>query len=519
MPTDVRMAEINDRGEFQLKYRPKFLKGILYGFLSFLSIYLMYILGGAESRVYTDPILQSSTYQPFLIVFLLLIAIFWINRKRPVLLAYLSGILFVAFTGIAILTIPDISLIVFPIASAFLVIMMYQNLSDGFRPGYRRIAIFAAVTFIMFIIGGAVRFYTNPNEFTLLVGSIYDDENPLGVPFLFYNGIIFYGRFLVVTVSLPIIILFSLLASVLTENYLLIFKLSGFSRGRSASGIGKSANAALTALSCQCEGITAAFPSIVATLLLSAVIPLISMSIGLVALTNAFLAMYFLKGKRIRFLEKIWASPQSSRFFYLLVFLVFLIPLASLFAVYFGLERDLTVLSLLNVSMFIYGILIVYGFMAVVKREVHLSRIVLSSSIVLSSVLMFMWYYPTLTNFAAFSYSGFITMSLSSIAGGLLSGLVFKALWDSARRLYLQFITMMLTTLAIVVFYITSIALVVIYPLFGSTEQLLFALVLWGISLPFVWLSTNISLNYESGEALEAPFEEGARGISFRAEG
>ena len=494
------MVRMQENEASQLAYRPKLLKGSSYGFLSLFSIYLMYILGSADSRIYTDPILVGSTYQPFLMAFFLLIAIVFINRKHPVILAYLTGILMVGYIGMALIVISNVSLVIFPVVSVILLYLMYGSLSDGFVHGMRRTGIFVFATFAMFLIGGAVRFYSNPNEFTLLVGSIYDDENPIGVPFLFYNGIIFYGQYLVVTVSLPIIVLFSALASVLTENYLLIFSLSRSPGSSSLGNLSRTANSALTVLSCQCEGITAAFPSIVATLLLSAVIPLISLSILLVALTNVFLAQYFLRGRRVAFLEKVWRFPSSPRFIYLIVTLIILIPVLTIYTVYFGFEKDLTVLAFLNISMFLYGIMVIYGFWTFINKALSLKKTLIYSLIVISTVLMFLWYYPPLTAFAAFYYSGFILMSVTSIAGGIIAGIVFKSLKERAGRLYSQFITMMFSTLAIVVFYITAIALDVIYRPFGSAEQLLFSLLVWGVTLPFVWISTNISLNYEVPE-------------------
>ncbi len=491
------MANTENNEASQLAYRPKLLKGLAYGFLSLFSIYLMYILGGADSRIYTDPILAGSTYQPFLLALFLLIAIMFINRKHPIILSYITGILMVGYIGIALVISSNFTLLIFPVVSAILLYLMYVSISDDFPHGFRRTGIFVIAVFIMFLIGGAVRFYLNPNEFALLIGSIYDDENPLGVPFLFYNGIIFYGQYLVVTVSLPIIVLFSALAAVLTENYLLIFHLSKNPGSSSISNFSRSANSALTALSCQCEGITAAFPSIVATLLLSAVIPLISLSIFLVAMTNVFLALYFIRGKRIIFLEKVWKFPSTDRFVYLNVALIVLIPVLSLYAIYFGFERSLPVLAFINISMFLYGILVFYGFWTFTRRPISMNKPVIYSLILISSILMFLWYYPPLTSDAAFSILGFIAMSVSSISGGILSGIVFKSLSERAGRLYLQFITMMFTTLAIIVFYITAIALDIVYRPFGSTEQLLFSLLVWGVTLPFVWISTNISLNYE----------------------
>lgn len=488
---------LDERAISVLKYRPSFLKGVVYGLLSLFSIYLFFIFGSASGAIFTDPTLSSSTYQPFFIALVILLFIFAFNRKRPVLAAYLTGTLMVGYLGIAIIVIPDVSLIVFPLISTVLVLLMYNSFNSKFDGGMTRIWIVFAAMIIMFLIGGAVRFFQSPGEYSMLVGSIYDDENPLGVPALYYNGIVFYGRFMVVSVSLPIIILFSALSSVLVENYLGIFKVSSLNRTGSIGNIGKTANTALTALSCQCEGITATFPSIVATLLFAAVIPLLALSIALVSLTNVLLFNYFLKGKKVSFLENAWNFTKNRIFMYLNATLLILIPIVTLISVYYGLERNLLVLSLINISMFVYGILVVYGLSEAFGLKSAMSRPLLYGTGFLSTLIMFVWYYPVLTHLAAFTILGFILMSVLSVTSGILAAVVFSSLKDRAKRLYLQYITMMFSTLAIVVFYLTSISLVVIWPDFGAAEQLTFSLVLWGVSLPFVWFSTNIALNSE----------------------
>lgn len=486
-----------------LEYRPAFLKGILYGALSFLSIYLFYILGSAGGSIFTDPKLASMTYQPFLAVLFILIIIFSLNRKRPVITAYLTGAVLVGYMGMAILEIPDTSLLIFPAISAALLLLMYRSFNGTYRGGMTRVGVFFAAVFIMLIIGGAIRFVQNPGEYSLLVGSIYDDENPAGVPFLYYDAIVFYGRYMVVTISLPIMFLFSALSSVLVENYLGIFRLSSSSKYGAIGKIGKSANVALTALSCQCEGITAVFPSIVATLLFAAIIPLISFSIALVALTNFLLFNYFLKGRKSLLLERIWNIPSSRKFLYLASVIFILVPLITILILYYGFERNLLAISFINISMFLYGILLVYGLREIFTFKWNLKRYSQYFLGICSSVLMFSWYVPSLTHYAAFTISGFLLMAVAGIASGLISGGLFMSLQDRVRRLYLQYLTMMFSTLAIIIFYLTSISLLDIWPYFGVTEQLAFSLILWGVSLPFVWLSTNIALNSENLNAVQ----------------
>ncbi|MEM0156560.1 MAG: hypothetical protein QXN26_00655 [Thermoplasmataceae archaeon] len=466
----------------------------LYGFLSILSLFLMYFLGTRQGTIFTDPILSHLIYQPFAGIAIIVILNAMLSRY-PTVQVYLVGALMVAYAYIAAAVLPNFSLFIFPLISLVLSFMLALRIDLNRKSRLTRIGMFVSVSIFMLILGGALRFYNNPAEFTIAFGSIYDDENPLGVPFLFYNGIVIYSRFLVVTVSIPIILMFAGLAAVLTENYHLIV---GYTSSRRIAGIGRNFNSALTVLSCQCEGITASFPSIVATVLLSAVIPLISLSIILVLMTNILLSRYFIKGERVRILERIWAIP--SRGYFTAIVAVFL-PLEILFivmSVYLGYFRNLTVFSAINISMFVYGILFYHAITRILGFRINIPAYVEYIIIAVSTLLMFIWYIPTLTTDSVTVVSYFIIMGFSSLIAGAISGLLFQNVNARHRLLYFQYLTMMISTLAIAVFYISVIALHVIWPFFGMAEQIEFSLVIWGISLPFVWLGTNISLNSES---------------------
>ncbi len=470
----------------------------LYGFLSILSLLLMYFLGMRQGTIFTDPILNPMLYQPFVGI-AVIVLLYILLGGYPAIQIYLVGTLIVAYAYMAVAVLPDFSLFIFPLISLALSIMLALRINMPRKSKFSRVAMFVAVAIFMLILGGALRFYNNPAEFTMAFGSIYDDENPLGVPFLFYNGIVIYSRFLVVTVSIPIILMFTGLAAVLTENYHLIVR---YASTRRIAGIGKNFNSALTVLSCQCEGITASFPSIVATVLLSAVIPLISLSIILVLMTNLLLSRYFMKGRKVRILERIWAMP--SRGYFTAIVAVFL-PLEILFivmSVYLGYFRNLTVFSAINISMFVYGILFYHAVARILGFRINIPAYLEYIIIVVSTLLMFIWYIPALTTDSVTVVSYFVMMGFSSLISGAMAGLLFQNISARHRLLYFQYLTMMISTLAIVVFYISVIALHVIWPYFGMAEQIEFSLVIWGISLPFVWLGTNISLNSESSVAV-----------------
>ncbi len=487
------LTQQEDGGTKRFPWRSTF-PLFLYGLLSILSLLIMYSLGTRQGTIFTDPILSRLIYQPFAGIAIIVVLNALLIRY-PTAQVYLVGALIVAYSYIAAAVLPDFNLFLFPLISLVLSIVLALRINMSSKSKLSRIGMFVFVSIFMLILGGALRFYSNPAEFSLAFGSIYDDENPLGVPFLFYNGIVIYSRFLVVTVSVPIILMFTGLAAVLTENYHLIV---GYTSARRITGIGRNFNSALTVLSCQCEGITASFPSIVATVLLSAVIPLISLSIILVLMTNILLSRYFVRGERVRTLERIWAIP--SRGYFTAIVAVFL-PLEILFivmSVYLGYFRNLTVFSAINISMFVYGILFYHAIARILGFRINIPAHVEYIIIAASTLLMFIWYVPALTTDSVTVVSYFIIMGFTSLIAGAISGLLFQNVSARHRLLYFQYLTMMISTLAIVVFYISVIALHVIWPYFGMAEQIEFSLVIWGISLPFVWLGTNISLNSES---------------------
>jgi hypothetical protein len=471
-------------------------KGILFGILGFISLVMLYTIGSLSGQIYTDSILINHVYDPFAGILIILVLTF-IFRGHKYIQTYLISSLIVAYGILAFMVFPVVSLDIFPILSAFLSVMMLRSVAGNSRDVTQRAIIFVFVTTIMFIIGDSMRFVIDPPTFAVAFGSIYDDENPLGVPLLFSNGIVIYGRYLVMTVSLPIIILFTGLAAVLSENYSLIFS---FSNKYKSEHVGKSLNSALTVLSCQCEGLTASFPSIVVTLLFSAIIPLIALSIFFVAMTNIFLYLFFVRGKYVKSLERIWGFTGSKYLLPVSIVMMISILVYNQVVVFFGIYQNLSIISSLIISMFIFGILFYTILERVLQFKFSIRKSYVYLLIALSTVFMIMWYIPVLTYLLVSNVDYFIIMSLTSFIGGLLSGFAFHLLGNRGKRFYFQYIPMMYSTLAIVVFYISAIFLRLVYLPFGMTQQLEFSLILWGVSLPFIWLGTNMALNLESIE-------------------
>lgn len=198
------------------------------------------------------------------------------------------------------------------------------------------------------------------------------------------------------------------------------------------------------------------------------------------------------------FLDRIWNVTSSRGFFALMLASLFIVPLYTLYGVYLSLENNLLFFSSVNVLMFVYGIFIIYLVNRLFPAKKELSRTLTYVLVLLSSVGMFVWYVPQVTLPAVTNPLIFTVMGGISVISGLLSGIVFRWHGDQTKMLYFEFITMMFSMLAIIIFYITAIGVTVIWPEFGVGQQLEFSLLLWGFTLPVMWLSTNLSLNADS---------------------
>lgn len=464
-----------------------------YAVISVASYLMLFIFGSRLGLVYMDIILVPQQYIAPLIIISVTVLSVLLTRYTEVEI-YLIGILVTVYGFFFIATIPYSSLLPFSALALISTFALFYKTAGFNRRSVYKLSSFIFIVVGMFALGGALRFDSGPPGYALAFGSIYDDVLPGGVPLMFTDGVVLYARYFVLSVSVPIVILFTLLSVVLTENYYLIFNML---RAGGSGNVKKTLSNAVTVLSCQCEGITASFPSVIATILFTAIIPLISESILFLLLTDILIVAFYMKGKRVKLLDLIWRMTASGTFFLVMLSSMIAVPIFLTFAVYLSLQSNLLVFSAINVMMFVYGIFIVYIIHRAFPVRV-ISRTTTYFLAAMSSVGMFIWYVPAVTLPAVTNPAVFSIMGGVSVASGIASGLIFKGREESVRMLYFEYITMMFSMLAIVVFYISAIGLHVLWPEFGIGEQLKFSLLLWGLTLPVMWLSTNISLNADS---------------------
>ena len=404
-----------------------------------------------------------------------------------------GALLIIFYSFLLFLSIPYFRISIFFLLSLLIMLKSYLSNYGADKASSLRLIGIGLAILSMILISGLIRFNYVPQGIGLLVASIADDVITGGTPPLFLGGVVFFTRYIVFSVSIQSLAMFSLLSVLLVQNYFLIIS---YVRMRAKAAIGGQLSGALSALSCQCESITAAFPSIISLVLSIAVIPLILESIILVLLTNYLLRLKFMKGVSVGFFDRIWPVRNKRGFLFWSSLLILAMPLIETYGVYLHLENSLYFFGGINFLMLFTGILISLLISEFFPKFRHFpGKYGVTGLVLISSTLMFMWFYPPLTILASGDGAYFALMSISSFAGGMISGIAYSGLSDNSKKLFLEFLSMMLAMFAIIVFYVSILFSYSIWNNFGLAQQTLFSLIMWIFALPFMWLTTNLVLN------------------------
>jgi hypothetical protein len=179
------------------------------------------------------------------------------------------------------------------------------------------------------------------------------------------------------------------------------------------------------------------------------------------------------------------------------------IPVAETIGIAFGLQKVLYFFSWINIGMFVEGIFLVIILNFIIKiNTTKYSSLFKYMGIPASIILMFIWYIPYFTEAAYTSPVTFAVMSITSIASGLVTGLTYYSLKSGNRKLFYEFVAMMFSMFSIIIFYISIVAGITIWVEFGLEQQVIFSLVTWAVSLPFMWFGTNITFSDSVGRRL-----------------
>ncbi len=474
--------------------------------ISVFTIYLFfysYITG--VFVVYSTRLYPAAYQFLFIILPYVILPLLVFFRKNSIVNRIYAYFLFIGLVTFIILL---FTYIIYPLIEVLVLFTLafYTDIIDitYFRKDkklFYRGATFILILFIMLFISKFL-VVTVPVEPTkIVVDSIYADFPASKVPFFFYYGIITRVNYLNLTVGIQSIILYVILAALLTENYFLIFGIVKGGTGKSQMGNNKKGNNAKTlisptvsggisVLSCQCEGLTATLPTVAAVIATTVSTVLLSESIALLLFSNFMLTVFLTKRSRIKLVSNIKDIRNSNAFPLLAIFFIIITPVAETLGIAFNLEfTSLLFFYGINILMFVAGIFLVYVLTKIgIKPNIRNNKIKIAM-VIGASLLMFIWFIPSIAYYAYTYYMFYLLMNIFSLVSGLITYLVYINLYE-LKRAYVEFNSMMFSMTALVLFYISLINVTTLYPLYGVTQQIYFSAILWGVALPFMWLST-----------------------------
>ena len=359
-----------------------------------------------------------------------------------------------------------------------------------------------AAFFVMIVVSGILRITPVSGLNQILAFSIYNNEQPSGVPLLFYNGIVFQGPLFVYTFSVPTFLVYSIISVVLSKNYSLIYRTYRGSRIQTSSLV----SGAATVLSCQCEGITGTLPSIAALAISTLIVPVLMESVLLVILT--LVVLLFIAGKRKSRIVSAMSSLSGIQVIAPAAVFIILVPLVETVSVAMGFLSSPLFFFGINFLMFVNGALLLLLVELALGIRLKASQPLLAA--IIASVLMTIWFDPSLVTYADTYSTVFVLMNLSMIAAGMLALHAYLGFGRNDRILFLEFLSMMFVMTGIIVLYLSAFSNITVWGVFSFSSQLFFSLILLTITLPIMWFITNLSLiRYasETGNSASVPVD------------
>ncbi len=432
-------------------------------------------------------------YYLWVIIGILPIAELLFRNKLKFLRFYPISIFIVSNVIIALLTFAY-----FPFFALEIVIvalsLWYINTTDTQRI-YHYLYVIYGIS--MLFLSGLLRIVPSNVTNELLIFNSGDDIKPGGVPLFFQNGIVLSSpRYFILTVSFQYLIVIMILGILLLENARGIIKLANGSRG---DGKIKSKSLSITSMSfsifsCQCETTTSIIPAIASEILGIISVPIIFESLFLSI--GTFIILHILSNHRdINFFQRQWEGIRvSSKQIFLLVVLIIISPLTITTGVYLGYLNNLlfyfgTNLGMFSVSTFVFLTIIQYT--GIPRKFRYVTYAGLS---ILATVLMVVWYLPpvlTLTIEYGFIFS---LMSITSVIAGLVIAFILSGINRIQRAAIFEYISGMFPIIFVIILYYSVITSSRIWIQFSLADQLEFALILLGVTLPFMWYATNYSI-------------------------
>ncbi len=455
--------------------------------LTDLSIVLYLYFQSISGYLITEPQALPTLYALLAILFILSVLASVASRRLHTYARYLHASF--VFSLIVLLLLNERL-----IATPFIIMPLLVSLityADRY-PGRRNfivLALFVGIEFLFVFISGIIR-YEPVSVNNIILGSIYDDENPAGVPALFaYSDYVSSGH-LVMTLSPVYLLLTGFLASVITQNFSMIYNLvSGTGRYLRPDLVGSG----LVLFSCQCEGILAALPSLASLVVNLIFIPLIAESAILVVMTNLLLQTYFLRNRGFPPFERHREQTSMKAPIYAILLLAPIILL--IYGSLLGWQYTIYFFFGMNIVMYLDGMLFFIILAKVANLNLKPGTLMASGIFTLCSTAMFVWFIPPLVASVLQNFVLYGVMILVTFAAGLGTGFVYSTISTKSRGIYWETIAMMISLLALVMLYYTAEFGYSPWASFGASEVFFFSIVLVALSYPLLWITTNAALS------------------------
>lgn len=354
------------------------------------------------------------------------------------------------------------------------------------RKDFPRVGAFLAISFLMYFLGESVQFIIQPRPSPVVMiplKYVYILPGEL-FPWIYRDGINLYGSVLTLTISPLVLLIFSAIAIISTDNFFRIYGLVNGRRGADMAVTGFQGAAA--SLSCQCEGCIAVLPSVSAAILTVAMIPLIMESFVLLLLTNVITGMVT---TRYGAFSSAFSRIMSVLSRYLLVIVLISIPIISSIMVMGGYFRT---------PIFIFGLSMAGAFAGYLmgsrafKRRFLFSKALKALLIAAGLTGILIWYVPSVTYYLVNFFPAFLIMSFISLAAGFLLGVLR---WQiNAGYLVGEITTLAIGVLDISLFYLSLEFRFNPWAEFSYSSLLFFEIISWGIMVPAMWISTQQTL-------------------------
>lgn len=468
----------------------------------FILLYLIVILN--VGYVYIDHFARTYIISSFIVAMALPVLAMIDSKRFHKVQFYLDLVVILYLYVMAMLAIESPDLLFIAAIPLIINLLLFQSKFIRTRNDKYRAVTFTALMIFMYFVSSVIKIdIPAVRGFDFAIALYTNNISPQGIQFIMIGAMTVFTKIFVVDLSLGDFFLFVTISAILTENYSMIFT---YLKNRNKGMVNTTVSGAVTALSCQCESLAAAFPTVIVLLLSVIIVPLMVETVGSIVLTSILLSRFYLKGREWMFVHRVerWASGNG--FLKLVILPFFAVPVFEITGIFLGFKNVFLFFAGINFLMFITGIFIPLVIHRLVPFRTMDRAYYLVGALAAAVVTMYIWFIPSFTLIAYESASYFGLMNISAVISGLITGFAYvSARGRGNRRLLLEFISMMTSMFGIIVFYISVVGRYVIWPEFGLLQATEFAIAVFGVTLPFMWLSTHMTLSDYASEEKSAP--------------